>query len=175
MRGVSRRCGTIHLEAQRPAVTIDWRRFLLNLTILAAAVCLVLGLVLPVVKLSRLYVWTDEHSMASVIWALYSKDELFLAAVIAVFSILIPAIKLLYLLAMASLAGEGEAGTHWQRPLKHLEWLGKWSMLDVLVLALIVFYVKSSGVADAAAMPGLYFFSGSVVLTMLAYGWIKPT
>ncbi len=154
-------------------MTIDWRRFLLNFTILAAAVCLVLGVVLPIVRLSRLYVWTNEHSMASVIWALYQDGEPFLAILIAVFSILLPAIKLLYLLAMASLDGEGGPGAQWKRPLKHLEWLGKWSMLDVLVLALMVFYVKSSGIADAATMPGLYFFSASVVLTMLAYGWVR--
>ena len=46
-------------------------------------------------------------------------------------------------------------------------------MLDVLVLALTVFYVKSMDLADAATMPGLYLFTASVVLTMVAHGWVK--
>jgi uncharacterized paraquat-inducible protein A len=56
---------------------------------------------------------------------------------------------------------------------KRIEWLGKWSMLDVLVLALLVFYAKSTQFADAVALPGIYFFAGSVMLTMVAYSLIK--
>ncbi|MGO9986088.1 MAG: paraquat-inducible protein A, partial [Rhodomicrobium sp.] len=55
---------------------------------------------------------------------------------------------------------------------KRIEWLGKWSMLDVLVLALLVFYAKSTGLADAVALPGVYFFAASVILTMIAYALI---
>ncbi len=150
---------------------MDRRRFLLSLTIVAAAVCLVLGVTLPVIKLSRLYVWTDEHSLASVIWALFQRQEYFLSTILVVFSIIFPTLKLLYLLAAASLR-EGQTLVR-ARTLEHLEWLGKWSMLDVLVLALMIFYVKSSGIADATALPGIYFFTASVVLTMLAYGWVK--
>ena len=54
-----------------------------------------------------------------------------------------------------------------------MEWLGKWSMLDVLVLALMIFYIKSNGIADASSQPGIYFFFGAVLLTMLAHGWVK--
>jgi paraquat-inducible protein A len=46
------------------------RAFLVFSLTLAAAVCLVLGLTLPVVKLTRLYFWTDTHSLTSIISAL---------------------------------------------------------------------------------------------------------
>lgn len=147
------------------------RRFVLSLLILGAAISLVLGLTLPVIKLTKLYVWTDEHSMISIIWALYQDDELLLAAVVGIFSVVFPALKLVYLLAAAVVAPDehGETG----RWLSDLEWLGKWSMLDVLALALTVFYVKSSNLADAVTLPGVYFFAAAVVLTMLAHGWVK--
>jgi paraquat-inducible protein A len=147
------------------------RRFILSLLILAAAVSLGLGLTLPVLKLTRLYVWTDEHSVLSIIWALYQDDELLLAAIIALFSVVFPVLKLVYLLA-AAFAEPGER-TERSRLLVDLEWLGKWSMLDVLVLALTVFYVKSSHLADAVTLPGVTFFAAAVVLTMLAHGWVK--
>jgi paraquat-inducible protein A len=147
------------------------RAFLVLLLTLGATVCLVLGLTLPIVKLTRLYFWTDTHSLTSIISALYYTDEVFLAGVIFVFSILFPAFKLIYII----MAGTLFTGNSARRALwfKRIEWLGKWSMLDVLVLALLVFYAKSTQFADAVALPGIYFFAGSVMLTMVAYSLIK--
>jgi paraquat-inducible protein A len=44
-------------------------------------------------------------------------------------------------------------------------------MTDVMVLALMIFYVNSSGYTEAIVMPGVYFFAASALITMLAYGW----
>ena len=52
-----------------------------------------------------------------------------------------------------------------------MEWLGRYSMTDVMVLALMIFYVNSSGYTEAIVMPGVYFFAASAIITMLAYGW----
>ncbi len=73
------------------------------------------------------------------------------------------------------MAGTLFTGTSERRILwfKRIEWLGKWSMLDVLVLALLVFYAKSTQFADAVALPGIYFFAGSVILTMIAYSLVN--
>lgn len=46
--------------------------------------------------------------------------------------------------------------------------LGKWSMMDVLVVALLVLTAKSSGLANAASAPGVYCFAGAVLLSMIA-------
>lgn len=148
-----------------------WRAFFVLVLVVAAAACLVLGLTLPVVRLTRLYFWTDTHSLTSVIKALYYTGELFLAGVVFVFSILFPAFKLIYILAAGTLMAQPSARR--SRILRRLEWLGKWSMLDVLVLALLVFYAKATALADAVALPGVYFFAASVVLTMLAYGLVE--
>ena len=146
---------------------MDVRRFLLALTLLAAAICLVLGLVLPVIRLTKLYVWTNEHSMASIIWALYRDGEYLLSFVIMMFSIILPGLKLVYLLAAAvhpdALSGSKDDLLH------RAAWIGRWSMLDVLVLALTVFYAKATGIADAVSLPGVWFFVASVVLTMIAH------
>jgi paraquat-inducible protein A len=52
-----------------------------------------------------------------------------------------------------------------------MEWLGRYSMTDVMVLALMIFYVNSSGYTEASVQPGVYFFAASALMTMLAYGW----
>src|SRR5215468_392021 len=155
-----------------PAITQrGLRAFFIFVLTLSAAVCLVLGLTLPVIQLTRLYFWTDTHSILSVLSALYATGEIFLASVIFAFSIVFPVFKLLYITAAGTLISAGPARRN--RWLKRIEWLGKWSMLDVLVLALLVFYAKTHDLADARALPGIYFFSASVILTMAAYGLIS--
>jgi|EndMetStandDraft_3_1072993.scaffolds.fasta_scaffold92674_2 paraquat-inducible protein A len=147
------------------------RSFILGLLIIAATVCLVLGLTLPIVRLTRFYVWTDVHSFISIVTELYNAHEILLAGVICLFSVVFPFVKLLYLLALYS-------ARHWNperqgRFLRRMGWLGKWSMLDVLVLALVIFYAKSTKLADAVSMPGIYMFAAAVVLTMLAYAIVE--
>jgi paraquat-inducible protein A len=142
------------------------RVFLLGLLIITATVCLVLGLTLPIIKLTRFYVWSDVHSLVTVVRELYYSGEFILAAVVFVFSIVFPFLKLLYLLALYSILtiNPDHAGP-W---LKRLSMIGKWSMLDVLVLALIIFYAKMNDLADAVSLPGIYFFAAAVILTMIA-------
>ncbi|NJM33466.1 MAG: paraquat-inducible protein A [Rhodomicrobium sp.] len=147
------------------------RSFLLGVLILAATVCLVLGLTLPIMRLTRFYVWTDVHSLLSVVRELYYSGEYLLAAIICIFSVLFPFVKLLYLLALYSVRQVSTRAP--KRWLKRLGWLGKWSMLDVLVLALLIFYAKSTNLADATSMPGVYLFAAAVILTMIATAIIE--
>ena len=97
--------------------------------------------------------------------------QTFLGLVVLVFSILFPIVKLLYLLLVSTLPA-AELRRHAKR-LKAIEWIGKWSMHDVLVLALTIFFLKSQGVYDAASLPGVYFFTAAVVLMILSYAWLK--
>jgi len=47
-----------------------------------------------------------------------------------------------------------------------LEAIGKWSMLDVFVVALIIFAAKASVLADANVAPAVIPFVTSIVLTI---------
>lgn len=165
-------------------ISAKTRSFLLGLIIILAGISLFLGIILPVLKLTKLYVWSDVHSIASVILALFQSGEFFLAAILAIFSILFPALKLLYLLALyatsppatsptpklseSELEKQRIASVKRRKSIKRLAWLGKWSMLDVMVLSLMIFYVKSTDIADASSLPGIYFFTASVLLSMIA-------
>jgi paraquat-inducible protein A len=44
-------------------------------------------------------------------------------------------------------------------------------MTDVMVLALMIFYMNSSGYIEAKVLPGVYCFAASALMTMIAYGW----
>lgn len=49
-----------------------------------------------------------------------------------------------------------------------LRTLANWSMLDVVLVAIVIFAAKTSGLATAITQSGLWFFTASVVLTALA-------
>jgi paraquat-inducible protein A len=120
----------------------------------------VLGVTQPAIQLTKLYLWTDQHSILSAIYALYLDNEYFLAGLIFLFSVVIPSLKLIYLLVVSTLATPHPSMR--ERAVERLESLGKWSMMDVLVLALMVFYINASAIADATALPGIYLYTASV-------------
>ena len=147
------------------------RRFLLSLAIIAAAVCLALGLSLPIIKLTKYVFWSTEHSLLSTTYVLINDGQHFLGFTVLIFSIILPVLKLLYLLLVSTLPATEL--TRQYRRLRALEWLGKWSMHDVLVLALTIFFIKAQGVYDAASLTGVYFFTAAVMLMILSYSWLR--
>jgi paraquat-inducible protein A len=142
------------------------RSIFLEMLMAGAALCLLLGLTLPVVKLTFLYLFDNKHSLLSIIWVLFQDKEYLLSGVLIIFSALFPLTKLSYLLLLYFRRLNDVLPS--ERLLYILSWLGRWSMLDVLVLALVVFYIKQQGLADATVLPGIYFFAVSVLLTMWA-------
>jgi paraquat-inducible protein A len=147
------------------------RRFLLSLALVGASVCLALGISLPIIKLTKFVFFTYEHSLISTVNALIRSGQIFLGITVLIFSILLPVLKLLYLLLLSTLPRREVSRL--SRQLRALEWLGKWSMHDVLVLSLSIFFIKSQGLYDARSLAGVYFFTAAVLLMILAYAWLR--
>ena len=136
-------------------------RPLLAVLSLAAAFCFALGITLPLVELKRLYFLTDRPSLVGVVAGLWHDGEALLASVIALFSLVFPAAKLLAM-QLAALGAHLPRGAAW------LKVVSRWSMMDVLLVALVIFAAKTSGLAAAFGQPGLWFFAASVLLTAAA-------
>jgi len=150
-----------------------FRNFVLSFLIILATVFFALGVILPVIRFTTVYVWTNEHSIATIIYALYQDKEIFLCSVLFVFSILFPFLKLFYLLTLVT--SPDLSPEFREKSISTMEWLGRYSMTDVMVLALMIFYVNSSGYTEATVLPGVYFFAASALMTMLAYGWVNTS
>ena len=93
-----------------------------------------------------------------------------LALIVFVASIVVPLLKLIVLTLLA-------ASVRWQwrwRPRQRtrlfhlLELIGRWSMLDIFVVALLTAVVQIKSLAAVNAGPGALPFAAVVVLTMLA-------
>jgi paraquat-inducible protein A len=156
-------------DPEPPGPVPAFRNFVLSFLIIVATVCFALGIILPSIRFTTVYVWTNEHSIGTIIWALWESEEVFLCTVLFLFSILFPFLKLLYLLTLVT--SPDIPPEFRKKSIATMEWLGRYSMTDVMVLALMIFYVNSSGYTEARVLPGVYFFAASALITMLAYGW----
>lgn len=138
---------------------------LLGLVILAAAVLLVLGWTLPIMTVERLLFLTERVSILEGCLQLWAEGEYFLFAVIVLFTIVFPLVKLALALHLWYRADVGRQRL--QRSLDWIESLGRWSMLDVFAVALVVVAVQISIVSDVSVHAGIYVFTAAVVLSMV--------
>lgn len=118
-----------------------------------------LGLVLPIMRLDRLLVFTEEPSLLQVIIGLQADGELGLAVLVAAVSVVFPAFKILTLF----LAAFERAQAKKKRALGLVSLVSKWSMMDVLLVALVIFAAKTSGLATAVTQSGLWFYGFSTI------------
>jgi paraquat-inducible protein A len=149
--------------------TPTWQNFALSFLIILATVFFALGLIMPSIRFTTVYVWTNEHSILTIMYALFENNEYFLCGVVFAVSVFFPFLKLFYLLTL--ITAHDMPPDFRRKSFATMEWIGRYSMTDVMVLALMIFYVNSSGYTEARVLPGVYFFAASALMTMLAYAW----
>ncbi|AVX88886.1 MULTISPECIES: paraquat-inducible protein A [Pseudomonas] len=93
-----------------------------------------------------------------------------IALIIFIASIAVPGIKFV---ALSLLLITVQRGSDWARRersklYRFVELIGYWSMLDVLVVALVAALVKFQALGDIEPRPGILFFGMVVVFTMLS-------
>ncbi len=108
----------------------------------------------------------DTYSILLVILHLLNDGEYGLFLALLVFSVLFPAIKLLLTFRLWL---RGSQGLHRDdRMLRLLAHLGKWSMVDVLVVAFTIVVLKTGAIMDVTVHAGIFLFGLSVLLLGLA-------
>ncbi len=99
-----------------------------------------------------------------------------LALIVFVASVLVPVVKILilaYLLVSVQRRSPGRAMER-LRLYRFTEFVGRWSMVDVFVVTVLVALVHLGNVAEIEAGLGAVFFAGVVVLTMFAAQTFDP-
>ena len=128
---------------------------LVPLLLMAAAITFALGVTLPLVRFERLYFLSDTPSLVSLLLSLWEEGAVWLAGVVFAFSFVFPLVKM-FVTFQAAFHPEGRL-PRWTGA------LAKWSMMDVLLVAIVVFAAKTSGLAEAMAQPGIWFYGASVL------------
>ena len=137
--------------------------------VLAAIVCYIPANVLPITVVTSLGKEQSDTIMSGVIYFLISGSWP-IALVIFVASIFVPMLKLTIL---TFLLISVQRKTNWRqkdrtRLYRLTEVVGRWSMVDIYVVTIMVALVKMGALATIEAGPAALYFGAVVVITMFA-------
>jgi len=137
--------------------------------LIAAALLYIPANLLPVMHTTSLVGDEDDTIMSGVVY-FWTSGDWPLAVIVFIASILVPMLKLSVL---ALLAFTSQRNSTW-RPVERtklyrlVEFIGRWSMLDIYVIAVLTALVQFNALATVRAGPAAIAFGSVVVLTMFA-------
>jgi paraquat-inducible protein A len=163
------RCGA-ELEFRHPhSIQYTWA------LVIAAAICYIPANVLPVLTTTAFGSAESDTIMGGVVF-LYTSGSWPLALIVLIASVMVPLGKLIALayLLITVQRGIPGGGRDRTRLYRMVEFIGRWSMLDVFVDTFTVALVQLQPLMSVAPGPGVLFFAGVVVLTMIAAETFDP-
>jgi paraquat-inducible protein A len=128
------------------------------------------GLCMPLMNVEKMMFWNNDYSVLTGITGLFKEKEYFLSAILFFFCLVFPITKLctLWFLWLFKCQDALRA-----RILEWLTLLGKWSMLDVFVVAILIVAVKLGPMANVEPRQGVYIFSVAIILSIVTSTWIE--
>ncbi len=143
--------------------------------VIAAAICYIPANVLPVLTTTTA-TGTESDTILQGVVLLWSPTGWPLSLIVLVASIMIPSAKILALVHLLITVQRGSAKNSDQRIrlYRTVEFIGRWSMVDVFVDAFTAALIQLQPLMSVEPGPGLFFFAAVVVLTMLAVECFDP-
>lgn len=162
------------LQTRRARVRGAARPLLWHL-LATSAVFLLVGLSAPMLTLAvyeevpvlgQVVLSYEVKSILTMVWALADAGSLTIALLLFVFSVLTPVAKLVLSLMALGLSDERRRA----RAAGVVHAIGRWSMTDVFVVAILLAYLSANSMQSTAAQPGpgLYYFAAYAVLSIIA-------
>ncbi len=139
---------------------------------LSAVVLYPLAIGLPMLRVEKLG-HRGESSVLEGTVELLASGQYWVGVVVFLCSIVFPIGKLFSLLLLCS-AGRNLSHRHRALTYHCVEWTGRWGMLDVLLVAILVTTLKLRDVVDVSAGPAAFAFAACVVLSLLASASFDP-
>ncbi|MPR05261.1 paraquat-inducible membrane protein A [Pseudomonas sp. MAFF 212408] len=163
------RCGAL-VHARRPnSLTRTWA------LLITAAILYIPANLLPIMTVSSLGQGEPSTIMSGVI-QLVQHGMFPIAAVVFIASILVPTFKLVGIGLLLFSVQRHQPLSARQRIIMYrfIEFIGRWSMLDIFVIAILVAVVNFGRLASVEANLGAAAFASVVILTMLAAVTFDP-
>ena len=126
---------------------------------------------LPILEIERL----GHHYQSSLItgtWDLIQHGNWFVGIVVFLFSVVLPIVKIVLLIDLSLLRWSPKS--YRAKTYQWMEWAGRWSMMDVLLLALLVMLVKVGSMVSFYIGPAVGAFVGCVVMSLMASAFFDP-
>ena len=165
-QAVCQRCGDVLL---RPGAKSNR---LCTAIALSALILYPLGIFLPVMRLEQL-----GHVRDASIWhgtiSMLKHGQYVIGFIVLFCSVVIPVMKLAGLLMLCS--QQNRLTRHHKAEVYRLiEWAGRWGMIDVLLVAMVVAAVKLGDLVQVKPGPGVVAFAVCVLLSLTASAVFDP-
>ncbi len=123
------------------------------------------AILLPILSIEKLGRHHEQSVLSGTI-ELLNTGNYFVGGVVLLFSILFPMTKLVLLLELSCL--QLLHARHKAATLRWMEHAGRWSMMDVMLLAFLVMLVKLGSLVHFNFGPAVIAFTGCVTMSMIA-------
>jgi paraquat-inducible protein A len=155
-------------------LTVD-KSFLISAMLIVSLIALAVGLFAPILMivnykevpiLGEVVFRFQSKGIVTTIETLFTSGNILVAIPLFLFSIMIPFLKTV-IMGLALFTPAQSIASY---SLRFIRTIGKWSMADVFVVALLLtfFIVNKDKSTNAAVQTGLYFFLCYVILSMIA-------
>lgn len=163
------RCGSVVHRRKPNSLSRTWA------LLVAAAICYVPANVYPIMAVTSFGKTQADTILSGVIY-LFVHGMWPLALIVFVASVVVPVLKLIGLTALVISV---QRKSQWRpreraRLYRIVEVVGRWSMVDVYVVTILVALVHLGSLASVEAEIGSFFFGAVVVLTLLASQSFDP-
>lgn len=115
-----------------------------------------------------------EDTIFSGVVSLATTGNMPIAAVVFIASVLVPFTKIIVLITLLfsiHLKTQHSLKTR-MRLLRVITWIGRWSMLDLFVIALMMSLINRDQLLSFTMGPAAFYFGSAVILTILAVEWL---
>ena len=129
---------------------------------------------LPVLRVESTLNGIQQNTIISGVMQFWQEGDYPVALIIFIASVVIPVVKILAILTLCLGAWFGRWPGALTQVYRVTEYVGRWSMVDVFVVAILVGVVQLGSVMAISAGEGAFAFAGVVVLTMLASHSFDP-
>ncbi len=163
------RCGAALAERHHFSIQTTWA------LVIAAAILFVPAMAFPVL-VTTTFGSSEPSTILNGVVFLYQEGSWMLALIVLVASVVVPIGKLVALGYLMVTVQRGSAKSNHDRTRLYrlVELIGRWSMLDVFVVAFITALVQLDPLMSVAPGIGVMYFMAVVVLTMFAAHSFDP-
>ena len=126
-------------------------------------VLLFAGLTMPAMQITAFIFWRSEFSILENIQRLYDGDRRPAAIALAFCSVIYPAFKIALLFVLWLMPSPAR----WRRGcVRMLRLLGRWSLLDVFAMTVLVVGSRAIFLVEAKPLPGIYVYAAAILVLM---------
>ena len=138
---------------------------LIKTLLFLSTLLLLVGIFAPMMTLSK-FIWIENRfSLFAGTLQLFTDGQYLLFLILLIFSIVLPVAKLVLLFRFWH--ADSESCQQLQHLMNWISHYGKWSMLDVFVVALLLVIVKLGVLATVEVHYGIYMYAGAGLLIMV--------